>query len=85
MAIVDLTIIEGRSQETKDELIRRLTEVLVTTLDARPEQVRVVIREVRNGAYGVAGRAVYLPSAHGVAGGPELPSRPTDPMGCASD
>jgi len=63
MAIVDLTIIEGRSQETKDALIRRLTEVLVTTLDARPEQVRVVIREVRNGAYGVAGSAVFLASA----------------------
>ena len=70
MAIVDLTIIEGRSQETKDELIRRLTDVLVTTLDARPEQVRVVIREVRNGAYGVAGKAVYLPDARAVIGDP---------------
>jgi 4-oxalocrotonate tautomerase len=63
MAIIDLTIIEGRSQETKDDLIRGLTDVVVTTLGARPEQVRVVIREVRNGAYGVAGKAVYLPAA----------------------
>jgi 4-oxalocrotonate tautomerase len=60
MAIVDVTIIEGRSQDIKDDLIRKMTDVLVDTLGAKPEQVRVVIREVKNGAYGVAGRAVYL-------------------------
>lgn len=61
MAIVDVTIIEGRSQDVKDDLIRRMTEVVVNTLGAKPEQVRVIIREVKNGAYGVAGKAVYLP------------------------
>lgn len=67
MAIIDLTIIEGRSQEVKDHLIRCLTEAVVEILGARPEQVRVVIREVREGAYGVAGKAVFLTAAASAA------------------
>jgi 4-oxalocrotonate tautomerase len=60
MAIVDVTIIEGRPQAVKDALIARLTDAVVETLGAKPAQVRVVLREVKNGAYGVAGKAVYL-------------------------
>jgi 4-oxalocrotonate tautomerase len=68
MAILDLTIIEGRDQAVKEALIRRLTEVIVEVLEAQPHQVRVVIREVRDGAYGVAGKAVWLNPPHGGGG-----------------
>lgn len=60
MAIVDITIIEGRTQAVKDALIDKLTQAVVDTLGAKPQQVRVVIREVKDGAYGVAGKPVFL-------------------------
>lgn len=60
MAIVTITIIEGRDRETKDRLIGKLTDAVVETLDAKPGQVRVVINEVKDGDYGVAGKPVFL-------------------------
>ena len=60
MAIVNLTIFEGRDEETKARLIRALTDAVVKELPAKPEQVRVVIIEVPEGNYGVAGKAVRL-------------------------
>ena len=43
MAIVNLTIFEGRDEETKSRLIRALTDAVVKELPAKPEHVRVVI------------------------------------------
>lgn len=60
MAIVNITILEGRDRETKNQLIAKLTDVVVATLGAEPRQVRVVINEVRDGDYGVAGSPVFL-------------------------
>ncbi len=62
MAIVNLTIFEGRDEETKSRLIRALTDAVVKELPAKPEHVRVVIIEVPEGNYGVAGKAVRLSS-----------------------
>lgn len=62
MAIVTVTIIEGRDRETKNRLIERLTDAVIDTLDAKPEQVRVVISEVKDGDYAVAGKPVFLKS-----------------------
>jgi len=59
MAIVSITIIEGRDRETKNRLMARLTEAVVDTLDAKPQQVRVVINEVGAGDYAVAGKPVF--------------------------
>jgi len=55
MAIVNLTIFEGRDEETKSRLIRALTDAVVKELPANPKHVRVVIIEVPEGNYGVAG------------------------------
>ena len=60
MAIVSTTIIEGRDRETKDRLIEKLTGAVVEALGAEPRQVRVVINEVKDGDYGVAGSPVFL-------------------------
>lgn len=59
MAIIEVTILEGRSQEVKNRVMARLTEVLVEELGAKPVQVRVVLREVRGGAYAVAGQPIW--------------------------
>lgn len=58
MAIVNITIIEGRETEVKNRLIAGITDVCVKELKAKPEQVRVVINEVAKGNYAVAGKPV---------------------------
>lgn len=63
MAIIDVTLLEGRSQAVKDRVMARLTQVLVEELGAKPTQVRVVLREVRAGCYAVAGQPVWPPAA----------------------
>ena len=60
MAIVTIVILEGRDRETKDKLIKRLSDAVIDTLDAKPEQVRVVIQKVPDGDYGVGGVPVCM-------------------------
>ncbi|MDJ0928715.1 MAG: tautomerase family protein [Gammaproteobacteria bacterium] len=62
MAIVNLTIFEGRDRDTKARLIQALTDAVVQNLPARPEHVRVVLHEVPEGSYGVAGKIVTNPA-----------------------
>jgi len=62
MAIVNITIIEGREREVKNRIIEGVTEVLVRELNAKPEQVRVVFNEVGDGDYAVGGKPVFLHS-----------------------
>ena len=58
MAVVTLTIFEGRSDETKARLIKALTDAVVNELPAKPEHVRVIINDVPVANYGVAGKTV---------------------------
>ncbi len=60
MAIVSVTIIEGREPAVKRELMARLTDVVADVLDAEPRQVRVFINEVGDGDYAVGGKPVIL-------------------------
>ena len=60
MAIVTVSIIEGRDPSVKQELMARLTEAVVDVLGAEPRQVRVVINEVKDGDYAVGGKPVVL-------------------------
>jgi 4-oxalocrotonate tautomerase len=55
MPLVEVTIIEGRPAEKKTRLIKEVTDVVVKTLDAPPEAVRVIIREVPAAHWGVGG------------------------------
>lgn len=64
MAVVSITIIEGRDRETKNQLMKQLSDAVVDVLDAKPGQVRVIINEVRDGDYAVGGNPVFL-SGHG--------------------
>jgi 4-oxalocrotonate tautomerase len=64
MAIVTITTIEGRDDDTKARLVARLTDVVVETLGAKPQQVRVVLDEVKDGNYAVGGKQVFL-NQHG--------------------
>lgn len=64
MAVLTLTIFEGRTDETKARLIQALTDAVVHELPAKPEHVRVIINEVPVANYGVAGKTVdFKPSS----------------------
>lgn len=55
MPLVQVTLIEGRSQEKKDALIREVTDAVARTADAPPETIRVILYEVPAGQWGVGG------------------------------
>ena len=59
MAIINVTILKGRSPETKSRIIEGLTAVMVDAIHAKPHQVRVVINEVDVGNYAVGGKPVH--------------------------
>lgn len=60
MAIVSVTLIEGRPAEVKHDLMAKITDAVVDVLGAEPRQVRVYINEVKDGDYAVAGKPVIL-------------------------
>ena len=58
MAIIDVTLHEGRPRDVKDRIMMRLTQVLIEEIGAQPHQVRVVLREVKRENYAVGGKPV---------------------------
>ena len=59
MPLIQGSIIEGRSAEQKETLIRRLTEVACEVLDSQPGQVRVILTEGTPEHWGIAGESVH--------------------------
>jgi 4-oxalocrotonate tautomerase len=47
MPIVQVEILEGRTVEQKRAMVQKVTEVLCETLICPPENVTIVIREMR--------------------------------------
>ncbi len=71
MPVVNIKVIEGVfSQDQKQEMIRRMTNVLV---DLEGEYMRpftvVVIEEVKSGDWGVGGKALSRADVKALAGG----------------
>lgn len=55
MPIISVNMLAGRSNETKRELIRVLTEGAVATLGVAPEAVRVLLFDVPPEHWGAGG------------------------------
>jgi 4-oxalocrotonate tautomerase len=71
MPVVNIKVIEGVfSQDQKQEMIKRMTDVLV---DLEGEYMRpftvVVIEEVKSGDWGVGGKALSRADVKALAGG----------------
>ena len=58
MPLVQLTIVEGRSPEKKEELIAELTETINRVIDAPYESIRVSINEIPAAHWGIAGKSI---------------------------
>lgn len=55
MPIIDVTLLEGRTQDQKQALIRELTDGAERALGAPRPSIRVILREVPLGHFAVAG------------------------------
>lgn len=55
MAIVTLTIVEGRDEATLARLHKALAEAVVRELPAKPGQVRTIIQQIPAIGYAVGG------------------------------
>ncbi len=47
MPTIFVNLIEGRTQEQKREMVKGISEVVIKTLNAKPERVVVYINEVK--------------------------------------
>jgi 4-oxalocrotonate tautomerase len=73
MPIIQLNIAEGRTVEQKADAMAAITEAVVRTLGARPEQVRIMINEVSPVHYAIAGETVAARNAKTAAAGKDKP------------
>jgi 4-oxalocrotonate tautomerase len=58
MPLIQFTILEGRSPEKKERLIREVSELTAEILEAPIESVRVHIQETPAEHWGIAGKSV---------------------------
>ena len=55
MPIVTINMLEGRDKNKKRELIRNVTNTIIETLEIPAETVRVILNEMEDDHYGIAG------------------------------
>ncbi len=55
MPIAHISILEGRADEQKEELIRQVTAAISDSLHAPRESVRVLIHELPKSHWGIGG------------------------------
>ncbi|MFB1098238.1 MULTISPECIES: 2-hydroxymuconate tautomerase [Terribacillus] len=56
MPIITVKMLEGRTDEQKEQMIKKMTDVMVETTGARAEAVSIIIEEMNKSNYGVAGK-----------------------------
>lgn len=58
MPIVIVNIKEGRTVEQKRSMVRKMTEVLSETMEVQPTSVRIIINEMKNDNFAIAGTLI---------------------------
>lgn len=58
MPLIQIHIVEGRSPEKKERLIREVSDLVAEVLEAPVESVRVMIQEMSPEHWGIAGESV---------------------------
>ena len=58
MPIIQVNIAEGRTVEQKLAAFAAITDAVVRTLDVRSEQVRILINEVKDENFAIAGETM---------------------------
>lgn len=55
MPVVQISLIQGRTPEKKEELIRKVTQAIVEVLEIPAERVRIILNEVPRENIGYGG------------------------------
>jgi len=55
MPIVQIELLEGRTVEQKRAMVKEVTDAICKTLNAPPEAVRIIIRDMKFENYAAAG------------------------------
>jgi len=58
MPYVNVKMLEGRTKEQKEEIIRGVTEVISRVLNKSPEATYVVIEDVPTDNWGIGGKSM---------------------------
>ena len=58
MPIVNIQMLEGRTSEQKEQLIKEVTEAVVRTTGARKEAVTIIISDMKKTDYGHGGNVL---------------------------
>jgi len=59
MPIIQIHLMEGRTEAQKEEMMRNVTQGVVDALGVKPESVRILVQELRSGHFAVAGEPKY--------------------------
>lgn len=59
MPIIQIHLMEGRSEADKHLMMKRVTEAVVESLHVKPTAVRIIVQEIQSGAYSVAGEPMF--------------------------
>lgn len=57
MPVAQINILEGRSDEQKEMLIREVTDAIARSLGAPEETVRIIITEMPKQHFGIGGQS----------------------------
>jgi len=57
MPIIQINLMEGRSDEQKERLISEVTDACVRSLDAPQASVRIIINEMPKQHFGIGGES----------------------------
>ena len=60
MPVAQINILEGRSDEQKEMLIREVTDAISRSLGAPTESVRVILNEMPSQHFGIGGQSAKM-------------------------
>lgn len=60
MPIIQVNLVEGRTLEQKEELIRKVTDLVSDVLDCSTSTVRIIINEMKPEHLGIAGESMRM-------------------------
>lgn len=63
MPTIHVEMLSGRTEEQKERIAQRLTQVLIDEAGARPESVHVIFQDVSPRDWAVAGKLLGKPAA----------------------
>ncbi|HEX3031478.1 MAG TPA: 2-hydroxymuconate tautomerase [Bacillota bacterium] len=55
MPVIQVHMLEGRTQDQKREIVKQLTDAMVNAAGAKKESVTVILYEKPRGDYGIGG------------------------------